>query len=386
LDILFWVGIAAKLVSHWASFGPLGFVLLLCADFRYLGALGRMLVSGPGWIWRISLAVGLEVLFATGDAMFHSLLLWGAAVFAIYAYKNRPRRVVVIGLLVLAVITLPALQEAKWSLREKAAAGESAGDSSAKLEKMIDWSKEIGNGVMKSAGGDWDADSVGGIIGRFNQGWIIDRVMQHIPSHEAYAKGETLLAAVEAAALPRLLDPGKIQAGGSVNMLRYTGLVLGDKTSMNLGYAGEMYANFGYWGGIAGCFFYALGLGLMFRWAFKKAALHPLWWAFVPYVGLMGLKAEDGIADVSNWLVKATIVSAAVYYSFPAMRAALSGMERRGRRGIPGRGRHLQLRQARRLAFGVFGGAGAVAREKAPVQSGGNGLACKQRGGAAKPL
>ena len=93
---------------------------------------------------------------------------------------------------------------------------------------------------------------------------------------------------------------------------------------MNLGYAGEMYANFGYWGGIAGCFFYALLLGLAFRWAFKRAVVHPLWWALVPYVGLIGLKADDGIADILNWLVKATIVAAAVYYTFPAIRAALS--------------------------------------------------------------
>ena len=93
---------------------------------------------------------------------------------------------------------------------------------------------------------------------------------------------------------------------------------------MNLGYAGEMYANFGYWGGIAGCFFYALLLGLAFRWAFKRAVLHPLWWALVPYVGLIGLKADDGIAEVLNWLVKAALVAAAVYYTFPAIRAALS--------------------------------------------------------------
>lgn len=344
LDVLFWIGIASKLISHWMSFGPLGFVLTLCADFRYLGALGRMLVSGPGWNWRVLLTLALEMLFATGEGMFHSLLLWVAAVFAICVYKTRPRKIVVAGLLGLGLLALPALQQAKGSLREKAWSGDATGGGLAKIWNAVDWSMNIGSGMLKSASGDWDADMVSGFIIRFNQGWIIDRVMQNVPSREPYAKGATLLAAVEAAVLPRVIAPDKVRAGGSVNFLRYAGLVLAGSTSMNLGYAGEMYANFGYWGGIAGCFFYAFLLGLAFRWAFKRAALHPLWWAFVPYVGLVGLKAEDGIADVLNWLVKATVVSAAVYFNFPAIRAALSEVGQPDPRRMPGKMRFLQQR------------------------------------------
>jgi hypothetical protein len=347
LDLLFWIGIASKLISHWMSFGPLNFVLLLCADFRYLGALGRMLASGPGWKWRILLTLALEMLFATGEGMFHSLLLWGAAVFAICVYKTRPRKILVAGLLGLGFLALPALQQAKGSLREKAWTGDSTGGGLAKVGNAVDWSKNFGSGMLKSASGDWDAESLSGFIVRFNQGWIIDRVMQTVPSREPYAKGATLLTAVEAALLPRLIAPNKIQAGGSVNFLRYAGLALAGSTSMNLGYAGEMYANFGYWGGIAGCFFYAFLLGLAFRWAFNRAALHPLWWAFVPYVGLVGLKAEDGIADVLNWLVKATVVSAAVYFNFPAIRAALSENGRRNLRKMPGKMRFFQQRHRR---------------------------------------
>jgi hypothetical protein len=388
LDVLFWMGIASKLISHWISLGPLNFVLLLCADFRYLGALGRMLVSGPGWKWRILLTLALEMLFATGEGMFHSLLLWGVAVFAIYVYKTRPGKIVVAGLFGLGLLALPAMQQAKGSLREKAWTGDSTGGGLAKIGNAVDWSKNIGNGMLKSARGDWDADMASGFIIRFNQGWIIDRVMQNVPSREPYARGATLLAAVEAAVLPRLIAPDKIQAGGSVNFSRYAGLVLAGATSMNLGYAGEMYANFGYWGGIVGCFFYALLLGLAFRWAFKRAALHPLWWAFVPYVGLIGLKAEDGIADVLNWLVKATIVSVAIYFNFPAIRAALSGDLSRNRRGMPGKRRFFPQRHGRREVFGVFvlGGEVAVGREKARGQSGCDRLPCGNLGKTPKLL
>ena len=170
----------------------------------------------------------------------------------------------------------------------------------------------------------WDEDFLRDCAVRYNQGWIINRVMETVPSNEPYARGRTLVAAAEAAALPRILAPNKVQAGGKANMERYAGLTLIEGTSMNLGYAGEMYANFGYWGGIIGCFCYALVLGLLFRWVFNRAALNPLWWAFVPYVGLIGLKAEEGIAEVLNWIVKAAIITAAIYFVFPAIRAALS--------------------------------------------------------------
>jgi hypothetical protein len=138
---------------------------------------------------------------------------------------------------------------------------------------------------------------------------------------------------------------------------------------MNLGYAGEMYANFGYWGGIAGCFFYALLLGLAFRWAFKRAVLHPLWWAFVPYVGLIALKADDGIVDVWNWIAKAPIVCAAVYYTFPAIRAALSAHRMWEVRRVPGNVRFPRQCQGPRRMNGVQGGSAAVARTKRAAPS-----------------
>ncbi|MCX6896409.1 MAG: hypothetical protein NTZ16_13110 [Verrucomicrobia bacterium] len=92
---------------------------------------------------------------------------------------------------------------------------------------------------------------------------------------------------------------------------------------MNLGYAGEMYANFGHVGGIIACGVYALVLALVFRWICARAFTAPLWWCVMPYVGFSALKAEDGVAEILNWTVKATVVMAAVCYAFPAFRRAL---------------------------------------------------------------
>jgi hypothetical protein len=347
LDLLFWIGMVCTIVSHVVSFGPVNFVLVLCTNLRYLGALGRMMVSGLGWKWRICLTLALEVLFSTGAGMFHDLLLWGTSVLAICMYKFKPRKIVFFGCMCLGFMALPALQQAKLQLRERVWSGDSTGVLSlANAENAADLSKNIGSGLMKSATGDWDSDFLGEMAVRFNQGWIINRVMETVPCSEPYAKGATLISAIEASMLPRFLSPNKAQAGGKANMQRYAHYTLGDETSMNLGYAGEMYANFGYWGGIAGCFFYALILALAFRWIFKRAELNPLWWAFVPYVGEIGLKAEVDIAEVLNWIVKATIVSVAIYFTFPAIRAALSAPR--------GRDQRVMLRQSRFLRQRVY--------------------------------
>ena len=331
LDGLFWFGLFCQLVGRFVGLGGLGFVLLLCANLRYVGALGRMLVAGPGWLWRVLLTLILESLLATHSGMFHSLLLWCSGVFALCLYQYRPNKVTVISLFLLGFLLLPAFQQAKYNIRGKvwdtdSESSVSALAGAANLLNAAEWFKDLGDGLLKSVTWSWDADFLGDTGARYNQGWIVNRIMENVPSTEPFARGETLITAAKAAILPRFLAPNKHIAGGQEYMDRFARMNLtGTGTSMNLGYAGEMYVNFGYWGGIAGCFGYALALGLVYRLASLLAATRPLWWVFVLYVGLFALKAEDGIAEVLNWLVKASFVTGVIYFTFPALRATLSG-------------------------------------------------------------
>jgi hypothetical protein len=108
-------------------------------------------------------------------------------------------------------------------------------------------------------------------------------------------------------------------------MERYAGILLNERTSMNLGYAGEMYANFGLTGGIVGCGCYALVFGLLFRWIFLRSLARPLWWSIVPFLFFAALKGDDGIAEVLNWTTKAFLVAAGVVLIMPNLRHALFG-------------------------------------------------------------
>src|SRR5262249_17958849 len=162
---------------------------------------------------------------AAGEGMFISLLLWAAAVFSFYIYKTRPKTIVVAGMMCLGFLALPALQQAKGLLRQSMRSAESTEGNPDGFGNAINFSKDVGGGMVKWARGDWDSGALGDIAVRYNQGWIINYVMQHVPAFEPYAKGATLLAAVEAAVMPRLIDSDKIRAGGAVNMLRYSGHV-----------------------------------------------------------------------------------------------------------------------------------------------------------------
>jgi len=187
-------------------------------------------------------------------------------------------------------------------------------------------------------------DALGDMVQRFNQGWIIDRVLHHVPAEEPYASGETIVSALVASALPRIVMPGKHEIGGRAFMERFAGYPIREGTSMNLGFAGEMYANFGYWGGIAGCGIYALVLGLALRWVCLRARQSALWWAVAIYAAHWAFKAETDIGAVLNYLVKAALVVYLVARCLPAFRAALAGRlyipsPRRSPRRTPGRRR-----------------------------------------------
>jgi hypothetical protein len=190
------------------------------------------------------------------------------------------------------------------------------------VNKAIAWLSYLAQGLWEAATLSMDSAFLSDTVVRYNQGWIVNQVMTLVPSEEPYAKGETIVTAAKAALVPRLLAPGKYTAGGKLNMARFAGMEM-EGVSMNLGYAGEMYANFGYYGGIAGCFMYAVLLGLGFRWVASRALRSPLWWVFLPYVGSIAFKAEDGIGEILNWIVKATLVAAAVVLLFHDIRKAL---------------------------------------------------------------
>jgi hypothetical protein len=194
-----------------------------------------------------------------------------------------------------------------------------------RLSKTVTFVSYLASSLEHAATFDLSDDFIADTAMRYNQGWIVNRIMFIVPNVEPYAKGDTLKTAAVAAVLPRVIAENKLRSGGQEYMARYAGIELNESTSMNMGYAGEMYANFGLVGGIIGCGIYALFFGLLFRWFCDRAFLHPLWWSLVPFIFFAAMKAEDGIADALGWTIKSCFILAGIYFGLPGFRAALRG-------------------------------------------------------------
>jgi hypothetical protein len=330
LDILLAVGLVAQVLSPHVQVPSLGFVLVLIANLRYIGVYGRMLARAPGWSWRLAIVLASEVLFAAETGMFHPLLLWLCWSVAVWMYCVKPAGRVVICALLASALFLPAFQEAKWRMRgasDDDLVGADPVEIAAQnpLTKTVTFMSYLAGSLKHAATLDLSDKFIADTTVRYNQGWIINRIMFFVPGLEPYAKGNTIKSAVMAALLPRVVAGQKLESGGVEQMARYAGMELGEGTSMNLGYAGEMYANFGFIGGIIGCGVYALFFGLFFRWVCNKAFSNPFWWTVTPYIFFAALKAEDGIDYALNWTVKSFVIVAGLYFILPGFRAALGG-------------------------------------------------------------
>ena len=143
---------------------------------------------------------------------------------------------------------------------------------------------------------------------RLNQGWIISAIIDEIPARTPFIEGETIRQAVSASLLPRFLNPNKKRAGGRENFSRFTGLEIGEGTSMGISIVGEAYGNYNVFGGTLFMGIWGLFLGRFWRFLLKAAMQNPLLIAFLPLIFLQVIKAETELAVVLNHLVKSSIV------------------------------------------------------------------------------
>jgi hypothetical protein len=151
-------------------------------------------------------------------------------------------------------------------------------------------------------------DNVERLVVRFNQGWIISRIMQQVPAVIPYADGETIIAAVKASILPRALYPDKPIAGGKVNYEKYTGFHLLSNTSMGISLLGEAYINFGVEGAWAFMLVFGLLTSLVIRGLFQLTRKYPTLWLWLPLVLLHFVKAETELLVQLNYLTKSIVL------------------------------------------------------------------------------
>jgi len=232
-------------------------------------------------------------------AMFHDLLLWSAFIGMYAAYILRPTMAKKVLMVVLGLLFIFILQSAKEDYRAKLKL-EGQGGNVAKFLTTVEERFEAQQDLRSS--------NIEKTINRINQGWIISRIMQGTPTYFPHAGGETVIVAIKASILPRLLFPDKPIAGGKANFEKYTGYNLQQSTSMGISLLGEAYINYGVSG--AWVFMFAFGFisSFVIHRFFLLAKKYPTIWLWFPLILLHFVKAETELLVQLNFLVKGIIM------------------------------------------------------------------------------
>ena len=90
-------------------------------------------------------------------------------------------------------------------------------DSTERLVSLM-WDRLLGHSLDPAT-----VPEFGDLLVRFNQGWIVARVMDQVPSKQPYASGATLLDAAVFSIVPRPLFPGKREGASQALFTKYTG-------------------------------------------------------------------------------------------------------------------------------------------------------------------
>jgi hypothetical protein len=322
LDITIVIGILVDRYS--ASFPPsVGFLAYLLASFRFFAALGWMVTETPGWWIRAAIVLmDFASQQATGG-VFYLVIEWGGYFLLVFAFMKRWRWQLA-GAFLVGFLFHGLLQSVKPVFRGALNNYEVGNplDSTERLVSLM-WDRLLGANSNSAAAPTDFSD----LLIRFNQGWIVARVMDHVPKSEPYADGGTLVDAAIFSIVPRPLFPGKREGASQALLSKYTGIVLFGNTRMGLGTIGELYANFGAVGGIAGTFVYGYLIGWLFAIFAERAAGNALWWAAAAIVVLPGAESGLNIEDVANHVIKAGAVFFVVLKFVPLVGDLLSAKQ-----------------------------------------------------------
>jgi hypothetical protein len=288
------IGFVSSFVS--GLFGAeLGFVFTLLASFKFIGTFLIILSGTKLRPFFLFLVYGSVIASSLGNAMFHDLLTWLVFLGSVLAIKYKPsvqlKTIVAFGFILLAT----AIQMVKGDYREATwKGGEVAGLET--LQKTVEESK--------TKSGFFSIEKLGSSNVRINQGFIITNIMSNIPARVPFAKGEELAQILEAAIMPRILAPNKLNAGDRAFFMKYSGMPLAKGTSMGLSSIGDAYINFGVVGGAIFMLLYGMFFSEVLK-AFKYfSSDYPILMLFTAMVFYFPIRPDCELQTILGHVIK----------------------------------------------------------------------------------
>lgn len=279
----------------------LSFIFLLISYFKYVGAL-YIIFSGVrlSKFWFI-LIYGSLIISSILAGMFIDLFIWGLFLIILLSFRYKLKLVNNISLLLIIFTFAFSVQAIKGGYRASI------------------WTFDINNPIelfysMISEVFDkptllFEREVIDFQIARLNQGWIVAKIMNQVPSSVPYAEGETVYDAFMASILPRFASTEKSGAGNQYLFMYYTGHKLYGSTTMNLGLLGEAYANFGF---IIGALFVGL-FGLLLNYVIYKvenySKIFPTLILWLPFILTYPIRPGNDIVVLLNYLFKSIFIT-----------------------------------------------------------------------------
>ncbi len=299
------IGIVATLAGALVP-SALLFVFFLLSNLKYIG-LGYLLLTDSKYKWHILAGALLFVLASSIRAgLFHDFILWSILLFFYVSFVKRFSITAKLLILGISFLFLFLLQSVKHEYRMLTWENEYKGD---KIELFTSLVLNKLSGIDQA-----EENQVNDVNTRLNQGWIISLILQRYPEQEPFAEGETVIAAIEASALPRFLASDKRGGGGKETFERLTGLTLLGGTAMGVSLMGEFYGNYGPRGAIISFFVWGVLLNAVYNRFWKLQATLPSIMFWLPLVFLQVIKAESDLVTVLNHLIKSLILVALIIF------------------------------------------------------------------------
>jgi hypothetical protein len=292
-----------------SSFAPksLSFAFFLLSGLEFVGVY-MIMVTDSKLKWpALGLVLGLVTFQSVQMGMFGELMLWLMFSMLIVAFVIKIPTFAKISILLFGFTAVMFIQSTKEEYRMATWYSESD-MSNSEIYKII-LTHRLENPYLL-----FQTGALMNMGARLNQGWIIARVLNHVPENQPFVHGETVKKALYAGLLPRFLVPDKAVAGGRANFERFTGTELPETTSMDISLMGEGYANYGVSGGIIFLLIIGIFYNLILTGIISISKKYPTIIFWIPVLFFQVIKAETDLATVFNHFTKAAMLTFFVFW------------------------------------------------------------------------
>jgi len=304
-------GIVLNLSSRFMP-GELGFIVYLVSMLRFIAGFSLYFYDRKKYKWHLVFLLVFEFSNSLSQGMFHDPVIWFLLFGLVWTYVNKPQLMTKLLLGVLLFFSYVILQNTKAVYR---------GQMASKGAGFSTFFESV-QGTVGEEGGVLSEDNTTSAINRVNQAWIFASTVNNMDKNHDFQGMSLAIKYLEAAILPRVLAPNKLQAGDKNIFNKYSGHYISKGTSMGLGIFADGYIAYGYFGSLLFSLLFALQfLGVVKvveYWSKQKTIITVL---FIFPIAFYALRPDCETQTLITHIVKSIIIFAFLMYVYKPKKA-----------------------------------------------------------------